>query len=61
MAKNPPAMQESQRGSIPGLGSSPGRGHGNLLQYSCLENPTDRSLAGYSPLGHKESDTTEAT
>ena len=25
-------------GSIPGLGRSPGRGHGNLLQYSCLEN-----------------------
>ena len=29
-------------GSIPGLGRSPGGGHGNLLQYSCLENP--RSL-----------------
>ena len=29
-------------GSIPGLGRSPGGGHGNLLQYSCLENPTDR-------------------
>ena len=27
---------------IPGLGRSPGRGHGNLLQYSCLENPRDR-------------------
>ena len=26
-------------GSIPGLGKSPGRGHGNPLQYSCLENP----------------------
>ena len=26
-------------GSIPGLGRSPGRGHGNPLQYSCLENP----------------------
>ena len=25
--------------SIPGLGRSPGGGHGNLLQYSCLENP----------------------
>ena len=36
-------------GSIPGLGSSPGAGNGNLLQYSCLENPTDiRNLAGYS-------------
>ena len=29
-------------GSIPGLGQSPGEGNGNLLQYSCLENPTDR-------------------
>ena len=29
-------------GSIPGLGRSPGGGHGNLLQYSCLENPMDR-------------------
>ena len=28
--------------SIPGLGSSPGEGHGNPLEYSCLENPTDR-------------------
>ena len=29
-------------GSIPGLGISPGGGHGNPLQYSCLENPVDR-------------------
>ena len=29
-------------GSIPELGRSPGEGHGNLLQYSCLENPIDR-------------------
>ena len=28
-------------GSIPGLGRSPGEGHGNPLQYSCLENPMD--------------------
>ena len=43
-------------GLIPGLGG----GHGNPLQYSCLENPHgQRSLAGYSPRGHKESDTTE--
>ena len=27
---------------IPGLGRSPGEGHGNPLQYSCLENPTGR-------------------
>ena len=29
-------------GSIPGSGRSPRGGHGNRLQYSCLENPTDR-------------------
>ena len=29
-------------GSIPGLGKAPGKGHGNPLQYSCLENPMDR-------------------
>ena len=46
-------------GSIPGLGSSPGGGQGNPLQYSCLENPHgQRSLAGYSPWGPKESDMT---
>ena len=47
---------------IPGLGRSPAGGHGNLLQYSCLEKPHgQRSLAGCSPCGHKESDTTEGT
>ena len=46
--------------SIPGLGRSPGGGHGNPFQYSCLENPHgQRSLVGYSPWGHKELDTTE--
>ena len=29
-------------GSIPGFGRSPGEGHGNQLQYFCLENPMDR-------------------
>ena len=29
--------------SIPGSGRSPGGGHGNSLQYSCLENPMDRA------------------
>ena len=29
-------------GSTPGSGRSPGEGHGNPLQYSCLENPMDR-------------------
>jgi len=38
----------------------PGGGHGNPLQYSSLENPHgQRSLAGYSPQGRKESGTTE--
>ena len=47
-------------GSIPGWGRSPGGGHGNLFQYCCLENSHgQRSLAGYSPWGHKESDMTE--
>ena len=42
-----------------GWGRSPGGKHGNLLQYSCLENLHGlRSLAGYSPQGHKELDTT---
>ena len=37
-------------GSIPGLERSPGEGHGNPLQYSCLENPHGQmSLADYSP------------
>ena len=45
---------------IPGLGRSPGGGHGNLFQYSCLKNPYgQRSLAGYSPWVCKESDMTE--
>ena len=47
-------------GSIPGLGRSPGGGHGNPLQYSYLENPHgQRCLVGYSPWGRQESDTTE--
>ena len=47
-------------GSIPKLGRSPGGGHGNLLQYSCLEKPHgQKSQVGYSPWGHKESDKTE--
>ena len=40
-------------GLIPGSGRSPGEGNGNSLQYSCLENPMDRSLAGYNPWGYK--------
>ena len=42
--KNPPANAGNMRdsGSVPGLGRGPGRGHGNPLQYSRLENPMDR-------------------
>ena len=47
-------------GSIPGLGRSPGGGHGNPLQCSCLETPHgQRSLVGYSPWGCKELDMTD--
>ena len=62
VVKNPPANTRDIRdvGLIPRSGRSPGGGHGNL-QYSCLENPMDKgALQGYSPLGRKESDTTEA-
>ena len=47
-------------GLIPGSGRSPGGGHYNPLQYSCLENPHgQRSLVGYSLWGREESDMTE--
>ena len=57
LVKNLPAMQETLV-QFPGLndlqGESPGEGNGNPLQYSCLENPQgQRSLAGYTPWGHK--------
>ena len=45
---------------IPELGRSQKGGHGNPLQYSCLENPHgQRSLGGYSSWDRKESDMTE--
>ena len=47
-------------GLIPGLGRPLGEGHGNPLQYSCLENPHgERNLESSSPWGHKESNMTE--
>ena len=47
-------------GLIPGLGRSPGGGHGNPLQYSCLENHYGkRKLVGCSGRDHKKSDMTE--
>ena len=44
--KNPPAMQETRVEIFPGSGRSSGGGHGNPLQYSCLENPMDRGAWG---------------
>ena len=44
VVKNIPASagDTGDKGSVPGSGRSPGEGHGNPLQYSCLENPMDR-------------------
>ena len=46
VVKNPPLDAGDIRdvGLIPGWGRSPGGGHGNPLQYSCLENPMDRGV-----------------
>ena len=46
VVKNLPANVGDIRdvGSIPGSERSPGEGHSNLLQYSCLENPMDRGI-----------------
>ena len=43
MVKNTPANagDAGDPGSVPALGRSPGEGHGNPLQHSCLENPMD--------------------
>ena len=60
MVKNSPADTGDIRdvGSIPGSERSPGGGHGNPLQYSCLENPKEptRLLCG-----RKKLNTTEVT
>ena len=40
--KLPANAGDADAGSFPGLGRSPGEGHGNPLHYSCLENPMDR-------------------
>ena len=60
VVKNLPASA-GDTGSVPGLGRSFGGGHGNPLQYSCLENSCgERSVARYSPGGCKESDMIES-
>ena len=63
VVKNLPAYAGEVRdvGLIPGLGRSPGKGQDDRLQYSCLETPVDRGLAGYSPWGCKEVDMAEVT
>ena len=48
------ACNTGDLGLIPGLKKSPAGGHGNSLQYSCLENPHGQSLAGYSLWGRRE-------
>ena len=62
VVKNPPANAGGARdvGSILGSRRSPGGGHGNPLQYSCLGNPMDREPGGLRSIV-AESDTTEAT
>ena len=53
MAKNSPANAGDIRdvGLIPGSGRSPGGGHGDPLQYSCLENPTKEEPGGLQSMG----------
>ena len=59
MVKNPPAKAGDIRDidSIPGSGRSPGGGHGNQLQYSCLENPMDRGAQKATARGVAQSQT----
>ena len=65
VVKNPPTNAEDIRemGPIPGLGRSPGGGHGNPLQYSCLENSMGKGA--WWTIAHRitkgRTDTTEVT
>ena len=63
MVKNPPVNAGDIRdvGLLPGSGRSLGEGHGNPLQYSCLDNPTDRGAWWATVHGVPELDTTEVT
>ena len=53
VVKNLPANAGDVRdaGSIPGLGRSPGGGHGNPFQNSCLENPMEEEPDGLQSIG----------
>ena len=52
VVKNPPAVQEPQEARVlSGSGGSPGGGHGNPLQYSCLENPWTKEPSGLQSMG----------
>ena len=63
VVKNPPAIAGDVRdtGLLPGSRRSPGGGHGNPLQYSCLENPMDREDWQTTVHSVAELDTTEKT
>ena len=63
VVKNPPANAGDIRdaGSIPGSRRSPGGGHGNPLQYSCLENHMNRGAWRATVHGAAELDTTKVT
>ena len=64
VVKNKPANagDTGDTSLVPGLGRSPGGGHGNPLQYSCLENPMDQEVWWATVhRGCKESDKTEVT
>ena len=53
VVKNPPA-NAGDLGSTPGLGRSPGKGNGNPSRILAWKSHGQRSLAGFSPWGHKE-------
>ena len=60
VVRNLPAIAEDV-GSIPGPGRSPGGGHDNPLQDSCLGDSMDRGASWARARGHKELDSTEHT
>ena len=61
VVKNPPASARDLRdaGSIPGLGRSPGGGHGNHSSILAWRIPWIKELGGLQSIGSKQSDTTE--